>query len=47
PQVLTETGWSTEEFLSYCCTHKAGLPPDAWKDPETRVQLFTCEIIKE
>lgn len=46
PQVLTEAGWSVEEFLSYCCTHKAGLPASAWKDPETRVQLFTCEIIK-
>ena len=32
PQVATETGWSKEEFLSYCCAHKAGLPADAWKD---------------
>ena len=44
PQVATETGWSKEEFLSYCCAHKAGLPPDAWKDPKTEVYLFTAEV---
>ena len=44
PQVATETGWSKEEFLSYCCTHKAGLAADAWKDPETEVYLFTAEV---
>ncbi len=44
PQVATETGWSKEEFLSYCCAHKAGLPPDAWKDADTEVYLFTAEV---
>jgi uncharacterized protein len=44
PQVATETGWSKEEFLSYCCSHKAGLSPVAWKDPQTEVYLFTAEI---
>lgn len=44
PQVATETGWSKEEFLSYCCAHKAGLPADAWKDPETEVYLFTADV---
>ncbi len=44
PQVATETGWSKEEFLSYCCAHKAGLPPDAWKDAETQIYLFTADI---
>lgn len=44
PQVATETGWSKEEFLSYCCAHKAGLAADAWKDPETEVNLFTAEV---
>lgn len=43
PQVATETGWDKEQFLSYCCAHKAGLAPDAWKDPETEVYLFTAE----
>jgi AmmeMemoRadiSam system protein A len=44
PQVATETGWSKEQFLSYCCAHKAGLPADAWKDPATEVYLFTAEV---
>ncbi len=44
PQVATETGWSREEFLSYCCSHKAGLPPDAWKDKRTEVYLFSAEV---
>ena len=47
PQVATETGWSKEEFLSHCCAGKAGLPADAWKDPETEVLVFTAEIIEE
>jgi AmmeMemoRadiSam system protein A len=44
PQVATEAGWSKEEFLSYCCSHKAGLRPDAWKDPRTEVYLFTADV---
>lgn len=44
PQVATETGWSKEQFLSYCCAHKAGLAADAWKDPETEVLLFTADV---
>ncbi|MBN2582097.1 MAG: AmmeMemoRadiSam system protein A [Planctomycetes bacterium] len=47
PQVATETGWSKEEFLSQCCGGKAGLAPDAWRDPATEVYLFTAEIIEE
>ena len=46
PQVATETGWSKEEFLSYCCAHKAGLAVDAWKDPETEVYLFTDDVFR-
>ncbi len=47
PQVATETGWSKEEFLSYCCLHKAGLPADAWKHEDTEVYCFKAEIIDE
>jgi AmmeMemoRadiSam system protein A len=47
PQVADETGWSKEEFLSYCCEHKAGLAADAWKDPETEVYLFTADVFGE
>ena len=44
PQVATETGWSKEQFLSYCCAHKAGLPYNAWQDPATEVYLFQAEV---
>jgi AmmeMemoRadiSam system protein A len=44
PQVATETGWSKEEFLSYCCAHKAGLAADAWRETETEVNLFTADV---
>jgi AmmeMemoRadiSam system protein A len=44
PQVATEAGWSKEQFLSYCCAHKAGLASDAWKDPKTEVFLFTADV---
>lgn len=44
PQVATETGWTKEQFLSHCCSHKAGLAADAWKDPRTEVFLFTADV---
>ncbi len=47
PQVATEFGWSKEEFLARCCSEKAGLDAGAWKQPETRVLLFTAELISE
>ena len=43
PQVATETGWNKEQFLSNCCSHKALLPADAWKDPSVTVYLFTAD----
>ena len=47
PQVAAEFGWSKEEFLTRCCSEKASLPAEAWKQPETRVRLFTVELISE
>lgn len=47
PQVAQETGWTKEEFLANCCAGKAGMAPDAWKDPGTEVYVFTAEIIGE
>ncbi|MHC4881540.1 MAG: AmmeMemoRadiSam system protein A [Planctomycetota bacterium] len=45
PQVADETGWDAESFLNYCCAHKAGLAPDAWRsDPAVEVYLFTAEV---
>ena len=47
PQVATETGWNKEEFLTSLCAHKAGLEPDAWKDPGTELYTFTAEVFGE
>jgi len=47
PQVATETGWTREQFLSNLCAHKAGLPPNAWKDPKTRIEIFTADVFSE
>jgi AmmeMemoRadiSam system protein A len=47
PQVATETGWSKEEFLTSLCGHKAGLAPDAWKDPATELYVYTAEVFGE
>jgi AmmeMemoRadiSam system protein A len=46
PQVALEFGWSSEKLLSETC-RKAGLEPSAWKDPETRLFLFTAEVFSE
>jgi len=47
PQVADETGWNKEEFLTSLCVHKAGLAPDAWKDPDTELYVFTAEVFAE
>jgi AmmeMemoRadiSam system protein A len=39
PQVATEQGWGETEMLQAVC-HKAGLPPDAWRDPAARLYVF-------
>ncbi|MDP3730634.1 MAG: AmmeMemoRadiSam system protein B [Candidatus Omnitrophota bacterium] len=47
PQVATETEWSKEEFLTSLCAQKAGLKPDAWKNPSTEIYIFTAEVFGE
>jgi len=46
PQVPTEYGWDTEEFLGHTC-EKAGLVNDAWKDKTTKLSRFEGVIFKE
>jgi uncharacterized protein len=46
PQVATEHHLSREEFLQETC-RKAGLRRDAWRDPQTEIFSFTCEIFQE
>jgi AmmeMemoRadiSam system protein A len=47
PQVAADTGWTKEEFLTQCCSTKAGMSPDAWKKGDVDVYIFTSEIISE
>ena len=47
PQVAEETGWKKEEFLSCLCSHKAGLPADAWKDKDTNIYIFEAQVFEE
>jgi uncharacterized protein (TIGR00296 family) len=46
PQVATDFGWDLETFLSHTCT-KAGLPPDAWRSPDCRIERFSAEVFSE
>ena len=46
PQVATDMGWDRETFLRQTCV-KAGLPPDAWRSPECRIQKFAAEVFGE
>lgn len=47
PQVATETGWDLEEFLSQLCRQKAGLSPEAYKEPTTNLFVFEAQIFQE
>ena len=43
PQVATEYGWDRTTFLEHTC-HKAGLQKDAWKEKDTRIQIFSADV---
>jgi uncharacterized protein (TIGR00296 family) len=46
PQVPVEWDWNTKQFLEHTC-NKAGLPENAWMDPETEFMSFQAEIFGE
>jgi uncharacterized protein (TIGR00296 family) len=46
PQVATERAWTRERFLEEIC-RKAGLPADAWKNPETQLSAFESQRFRE
>ena len=46
PQVATEYNLTREEFLRQGCL-KAGLPEYCYKDPKTKLYLFTAEVFEE
>ena len=47
PKVAADHGWAAEEFLSNCCTMKAGLAAGAWREKDTEVSLFTADVFTE
>jgi AmmeMemoRadiSam system protein A len=46
PQVATEYGWDRDTFLAQTCV-KAGLPQDAWRSPNCRIERFSAEVFAE
>ncbi len=46
PQVAVEYGWDRETFLDQTCI-KAGLPLGAWRDKDTRIEIFSAEVFSE
>lgn len=43
PRVARDAGWDWQTLLEETCL-KAGLPPDAWRDPAVEISLFTAEV---
>ncbi len=43
PQVAVEYGWDRKAFLEETC-QKAGLPPNAWKNKNTKIYVFSADI---
>jgi AmmeMemoRadiSam system protein A len=46
PQVAREQGWGRAETLEAVCW-KAGLDPDAWREPGIRLRVFTATVFGE
>lgn len=46
PQVPVEWNWNSEEFLCQTCM-KAGVGPDAWLMPDTKIFRFRAEVFSE
>jgi len=46
PQVAPEQGWDRETTLTFL-SRKAGLPPDAWKSPSAKFEVFEAQVFGE
>jgi hypothetical protein len=46
PKVPIELGWSVEEYLENLC-FKAGLTPDSWADPNSKIYKFEADVFTE
>ncbi len=47
PEVPVEMGWREPVQFLEALSRKAGLPPDAWKDPEARLERFQAVVFRE
>jgi AmmeMemoRadiSam system protein A len=46
PQVATEYGWDRQTFLEQTC-RKGGLPSDAWRAQDCRIEKFSAFVFGE
>jgi uncharacterized protein len=46
PQVAVESGWDAPTFLARVCA-KAGLPEDAWRQPDAVLETFTAQVFQD
>jgi len=46
PQVATEYNWDRTKFLQQTCL-KAGLYPDAYKEKDAEIYIFSAEVFGE
>lgn len=46
PQVAVEHGWDRRTFLQQTCV-KAGLSPEAWRDPDISLWTFSALVLEE
>ncbi len=46
PRVAVEHRWDAEAFLRHTCL-KAGLPPSAWRDADTELEVFEADEFGE
>ena len=46
PQVAPEQGWDLDTTLQHL-SRKAGLPPNSYKDPKTKFEVFQADVFSE
>lgn len=46
PQVASQYHWDRVTFLTQTC-RKAGLPGNAWRQPEAKIQIFEAQVFSE
>ena len=46
PQIAREMGWNRDQFLENLA-RKAGLPPEAYRDPRAQLYVYTAQVFGE